>query len=124
MSTEIALPGVLEIEAIIGTTVIVTDDNAVTDDDGTQVEMTGATLACKLKQREEDDDADAIGEITVTESSDVLTYTIDNAVTVLLEHGRTYYAAAIATMPADHVVEAYQDEPFCVRRLRVTARAV
>jgi hypothetical protein len=124
MSAEIALGPTLEIEAVIGATVIITDDNAVTDQDGTAVEMTGATLAAKLKERPTDADADAIGNITVVESANVLTYTLDNTLTALLEDGHDYHCVVTATMPADHVVVAYRSEPFAVRRIIVRARAV
>lgn len=124
MSAEIALGQTIEIEAVIGTTVIVTDDNAVTDQDGTAVEMTGATFTAKLKERPTDVDADAIGDITVAEVSNVLTYTLDDALTALLEDGHDYHCVVIATMPADHVVAAYQSQPFAVRRIVVRARAV
>jgi len=119
---EIPLGRVLEIEAIIGTTVIVEDDNEVTDEDGTTVDMTDVNYTAKLKEHPGDADDDAIGDVGVGEESSILTYTLDDELTDDLEDGRRYYCTVIATFPADHAVPAYRTEPMAVRRLEVIAR--
>ena len=119
---EIPLGATLEIAVRIGTTRIVTDNHAVTDSDGDAVDLTGVEWAALLKRRPGDADEDAVGEIGVeADASSICTYTFDDALTALLDAGQRYYCTVIATMPEDHAVEAYQQEPFEVRAIEIVA---